>query len=76
MRLLQKVTIVGATISTILLRRKPPLAIALVLTAFYVHNFLRKFATAIEGNNNRAEINDRSVAATKESKAASKDHTA
>ena len=46
MRLLQKVTIVGATISTILLRRKPPLAIALVLTAFYVHNFLRKFATA------------------------------
>ena len=76
MRLLQKVNIVGATISTILLRRKPPVAIALALSAFYAHNFLRKFATAIEGNNYRAEINDRSVAATKESKTASKDHTA
>ena len=65
MRILQKVSTAGAAIGAILFRRKPPIAIALILMGMYAHNFLRKFATAIEGNGNRAEISDRSVAATK-----------
>lgn len=65
MRLLQKVSTAGAAIGAILLRRKPPIAIAAVLLGMWAHNFLRKFATVIEGNVNRAEIDDRSVAAIK-----------
>lgn len=67
MRLLQQVVIaIGAT-GTVLLRnnskRQSILAIGLVLSCMYVHNFIRKLATAIEGNNHRAEIGDRSVSA-------------
>ena len=66
MRLLQKLTIAGAATSSILLRRKPAvISIAIVLAGLYVHNFLNKFATTIEGNRNRGEIDDRSVAAIK-----------
>jgi len=65
MRLLQKLSTACAAIGAILLRNKPPIAIALVLAGLYAHNFLRKFATVIEGNNHRAEIADRSVAAIK-----------
>lgn len=65
MRRLQNVNLAGAAISALLLRSKPPAAIALICAGVYVHNFLRKFATAIEGNPQRGEINERSVAATK-----------
>lgn len=65
MRILQKVVTALAASGAILLRTKPPIAIAAVLAGLYAHNFLRKFATAIEGNPNRAEIDDRSVAAIK-----------
>lgn len=65
MRLLQRLSAAGAAIGAILLRNKPPIAIGFVLAGLWAHNFLRKFATVIEGNNHRAEIDDRSVAATK-----------
>lgn len=65
MRFLQKVFTAGAAVGAILFRRRPPVVIALVLAGMYAYNFLRKFATAIEGNSNRAEISDRSVAALK-----------
>lgn len=65
MRILQKVNIAGAAIGALLTRSKAPIAVALILAGIYVHNFLRKFATTIEGNNLRAEIDDRSVAAIK-----------
>jgi hypothetical protein len=65
MRFLQKVFTAGAAVGAILFRRRPPVVIALVLVGMYAYNFLRKFATAIEGNSNRAEISDRSVAALK-----------
>lgn len=67
MRLLQQVVIAIGTTGTILLRnnskRQSILAIGIVLSCMYVHNFIRKLATAIEGNNHRAEIGDRSVSA-------------
>ena len=65
MRVMQKVVIAGTAIGTIMLQRSPSLAIASVLAGIYAHNFLRKLATSIEGNPNRAEIGDRSVAALK-----------
>lgn len=67
MRLLQQVVIAIGTTGTILLRnnskRQSILAIGLVFSCMYVHNFIRKLATAIEGNNHRSEIGDRSVSA-------------
>jgi hypothetical protein len=64
---LQQVVIAIGTTGTILLRnnskRQSILAIGLVLSCMYVHNFIRKLATAIEGNNHRSEIGDRSVSA-------------
>lgn len=65
MRALQILFSAGAAVGAILLRRRPPIAIALVLGSMYAYNFLHKLATAIEGNSNRAEIGDRSVAAIK-----------
>ena len=65
MKRLQKVNIAVAAIGALLLRRKPPVAGALVVAGLYFHNFLRKLATTIEGNTYRAEIDDRSVAAIK-----------
>ena len=65
MKRLQKVNIAMAAIGALLLRRKTPVAGALVVAGMYFHNFLRKLATTIEGNTNRAEIDDRSVAAIK-----------
>ena len=65
MRALQKTITAGAAVGAMLLRRRPPFAIALVLGSMYAYNFLRKLATAIEGNSNRGEIGDRSVAAMK-----------
>ena len=64
MRAMQKVVVVGAATGVIMLQRKPNFAIASILTGLYVHNFLRKLATTIEGNPNRAEIGDRSFSAT------------
>jgi phenylpropionate dioxygenase-like ring-hydroxylating dioxygenase large terminal subunit len=67
MRLLQQVVIAIGTTGTILLgnksKRQSLLAIGLVLSCMYIHNFIRKLATAIEGNNHRSEIGDRSVSA-------------
>lgn len=65
MRVMQKVVIAGTAIGAIMLQRRPSLAIAPVLVGIYAHNFLRKLATSIEGNTNRAEIGDRSIAALK-----------
>ncbi|KAL9190348.1 hypothetical protein ACHAXT_007559 [Thalassiosira profunda] len=65
MRQLQKASVAGAAIGALLLRRKLPLAITAVLAGMWAYNFLRKFATTIEGNTNRAEIAGRSVAAIK-----------
>lgn len=65
MRILQNMTIAGAAIGAILSRNKPPVAGVLILFGLYAHNFLRKFATTIEGNNHRSEIAERSVAAIK-----------
>jgi hypothetical protein len=65
MRIMQKVVTAGSAIGALMLQRRPSLAIALVFAGIYFHNFLRKFATTIEGNMNRAEITDRSVAAIK-----------
>jgi phenylpropionate dioxygenase-like ring-hydroxylating dioxygenase large terminal subunit len=65
MRALQKISTAGAAIGAILLRNRPPFAIALVIAGLYAHNFLRKFATTIEGNNHRSEIDGRSVATIK-----------
>jgi hypothetical protein len=65
MRVLQKVVTASAAIGAIMCQRRPPFAIASVLIGIYVHNFFRKLATTIEGNTNRAEIGDRSVASIK-----------
>jgi hypothetical protein len=66
MRALQNFFTAGAAVGAIsLLQRRPPFAIALVLASMYACNFLHKLATAIEGNSNRGEIGDRSVAAMK-----------
>ena len=65
MRLLQQLGTAGAAMGAILLRNKPPLAMALVLAGVWGHHFLRKFATTIEGNTHRAEIEGRSVSALK-----------
>jgi hypothetical protein len=65
MRVLQKIITAGSVVGALMLQRRPPVAIAIVLAGMYAHNFLRKFATAIEGNSNRAEIDDRSIAALK-----------
>jgi len=65
MRILQKISVAGSAIGAILLRKRPPIAISLVLVGLFAHDFLRKFATAIEGNSHRAEIDGRSVAAIK-----------
>jgi len=65
MRLLQKISVAGAAIGAIIMRRKPPFAITLVFAAMYAHEFLRKLATTIEGNNQKGEIDGRSVAAIK-----------
>ncbi|KAL3817146.1 hypothetical protein ACHAXA_006146 [Cyclostephanos tholiformis] len=66
MRALQNFFTAGAAVGAIsLLQRRPPFAIALVLASMYAYNFLHKLATAIEGNSNRGEIGDRSVAAMK-----------
>ena len=62
MRGIQKVVTAGSAIGAVMLQRRPPLAIAFILAGIYAHNFLRKFATTIEGNTHRAEIDDRSVA--------------
>jgi hypothetical protein len=64
MRIMQKVVTAGTAIGAIMFQRRPPFAIASVLLGIYTHNFLRKLATAIEGNTNRAEIGDRSFSAT------------
>ena len=65
MRGMQKVVIVVSSIGAVMFQRRPPLAMALVLAGIYAHDVLRKFATPIEGNPHRAEIDDRSVAAIK-----------
>jgi hypothetical protein len=65
MRIIQKVVTAGSVLGAVMLLRRPPLAIAIVIAGIYAHNFLRKFATTIEGNTHRAEIDDRSVAALK-----------
>jgi hypothetical protein len=62
MRRIQKVVTAGSAIGAVMLQRRPPWAIAIVLAGMYAHNFLRKFATTIEGNTHRAEIDDRSIA--------------
>jgi hypothetical protein len=62
MRRMQKVVTAGSAIGAIMMRRMPPLAIAVVIAGIFAHNSLRKFATTIEGNTDRAEIDDRSVA--------------
>ena len=62
MRIMQKVVTAVSAIGALILQRRPPLAIASVLAGTYVHNFVRKFATTIEGNIHRAEIDDRSIA--------------
>jgi hypothetical protein len=64
MRVKQKVVVAGTATGAIMLERKPNFAIASVVTGLYAHNFLRKLATTIEGNPNRAEIGDRSFSAT------------
>jgi hypothetical protein len=64
-RALQKSITAGAAVGAMLLQRRPPLVIALVLASMYAYNVLRKLATAIEGNSNRGEVGDRSVAAMK-----------
>jgi hypothetical protein len=61
MRALQKSIAAGAAVGALLLRRRPPFAIALVLASKCAYNFLRKLATAIEGNSNKGEIGDQSV---------------
>jgi len=65
MRRFQKLCAVGAATGAILMRNRPPVAIGLVLAGLFAHDFLRKFATAIEGNTRIAEIGGRSVAAMK-----------
>lgn len=62
MRGMQKIVTAASAIGVVMLQRRPPLAIALVLAGVYAHDFFRKFATTIEGNNHRAEIDDRSIA--------------
>ena len=62
MRILQKIITAGSAVGALMLQRRPSFAIAIVLAGIYAHNFLRKFATAIEGNSNRAEIDERSIA--------------
>ena len=60
----QRLSVVVAAIGAILLKNKPPLAVAGLLAGFWISNFLRKLATAFEGNTSRSEIGYRSVAAT------------
>jgi len=60
---MQKVVITGSAIGAIMFQRRPSFAIASVLMGIYAHDVLRKLATSIEGNSNRAEIGDRSFAA-------------
>ena len=62
-RAMQKGVIAGTAIGAILFQRRPSFAIAAVLVGIYAHDLLRKLATAIEGNTNRAEIRDRSYSA-------------
>ena len=62
MRSIQKVITAGSAIGAVMVQRRPPLAIAIVLAGIYAHNFLRKFASTIEGNTHRAESDDRSIA--------------
>lgn len=64
MRKLRKASAVAAAVGAVLLRNKPPLAIAGVLVGLWTYNFLRKFSTVIEGNPNQSQILDRSVAAS------------
>ena len=59
----QKLSIAIAAIGAILLKNKPPFAIAGLLAGLWASNFFRKLATVIEGNPNRSEIGYRSVAA-------------
>jgi hypothetical protein len=65
MRVLQRVVTATAAIGAIMCQKRPPFAIASIFFGMYTHNLLRKLATTIEGNTNRAEIGDRSVAAIK-----------
>ena len=63
MRRMQNIFVSGGAVGAILLRRRPLAAVPLVLAGLFLHDFLRKFATAIEGNTYRGEVDDRSVAA-------------
>ncbi len=65
MRRLQKLCTVGAATGAILMMNRPPVAIKIVLAGLFAHDFLCKFATAIEGNTRIAEIRGRSVASMK-----------
>ncbi|EJK47955.1 hypothetical protein THAOC_33290 [Thalassiosira oceanica] len=65
MRRMQGMCVAMSAAGAIALRNRPPIAISLVLAGVYLHDFLRRFRTAIEGNPKRSDVAARSVAVLK-----------
>lgn len=65
MKTIQKILIAGASSLAILMRKTPLIAVPVVIFGVWAHYSLKKLMTVIEGNNNRGEVDDRSVASLK-----------
>lgn len=65
LKIIQKISIVVVSSLTAMLRRSKLIVVSLAMFGVWAHYFLKKLMTVIEGNNNRGEIDDRSVASLK-----------